>query len=69
MEVSGSGRQIKKSKGSLATTMSSSSKVSVDDGDVDGKLKFSDPLRKLLIDFVIKERKSAYSSSVHFCNA
>ena len=36
------------------------SKVSVDDGDGDGNLKFSDPLRKILIDFVIKERE------VHF---
>jgi hypothetical protein len=39
MEFSGSGRQLKKSKGSLATKMSSSSKVSVDDGDDDGKTK------------------------------
>ena len=46
MKFSGSGRQIKKSKGSLATK--SSSKISVDDGDGDGKLKFSEKLRKIV---------------------
>ena len=64
MEVSGSGRQIKKSKDSLATKMSSSSKVSVDDGDGDGKSKFSDPLRKILVDFVIKEREAGPYSDI-----
>ena len=48
MEFSGSGRQLKKSKGSLATKMSSSSKNSVDDGDGDGKMKVSDPLQMQL---------------------